>query len=88
MFPRLANNQVVQQTNPTTVIRVILDGAQSVTTPTSVTGPAMPAFHWRMTDQQVADVSTYIRNSWGNTAPAVTVEQVRKMREQLGDRRD
>ena len=88
MFPRLSNNQVVQQTDPTTVIRVILDGVQSVATPTAPTAPAMPAFHWRMTDQQVADVSTFIRNSWGNAAPAVTVEQVRKMREQLGDRRD
>ncbi|MBO1078743.1 cytochrome c [Roseomonas haemaphysalidis] len=86
MFPRLANSQVVQQTNPTTVIRVILDGAQSVATPTAVTAPAMPAFHWRMTDQQVADVSTYIRNSWGNAAPAVTVDQVRKVREELGER--
>ncbi len=60
--------------------------AQSVATPTAVTAPAMPAFHWRMTDQQVADVSTYIRNSWGNAAPAVTVDQVRKVREELGER--
>ena len=30
----------------------------------------MPAFGWRLDDQQLADVVTYIRNSWGNQAPA------------------
>jgi len=33
-----------------------------------------------MTDQQIADVTNYIRNSWGNSAPAVTAEQVAKAR--------
>ena len=31
-------------------------------------------------DQEIADVATYIRNSWGNAAPAVTPEQVAKAR--------
>ena len=29
---------------------------------------------------EIADVTTYIRNSWGNAAPAVTPGQVRKAR--------
>ena len=32
------------------------------------------------TDQWVADVATYIRNSFGNTAPAVTADQVAKLK--------
>jgi mono/diheme cytochrome c family protein len=35
------------------------------------TMPAMLSLAWRLDDQQVADVLTYIRNSWGNAAAAV-----------------
>jgi mono/diheme cytochrome c family protein len=33
-----------------------------------------------MTDQQIADVTNYIRNSWGNAAPLVTADQVARAR--------
>jgi mono/diheme cytochrome c family protein len=33
-----------------------------------------------LSDQEVADVTNYIRNSWGNAAPPVTPEQVAKAR--------
>jgi mono/diheme cytochrome c family protein len=33
-----------------------------------------------MSDKQIADVTTFIRNSWGNAAPAVTAAQVAKAR--------
>jgi mono/diheme cytochrome c family protein len=33
-----------------------------------------------MSDQDVADVVTYIRNAWGNAAPAVTASDVAKAR--------
>ncbi|WP_159997058.1 cytochrome c [Roseomonas sp. 18066] len=84
IFPRLADSQFVQQGDPTGVLRVVLQGAKSAATPHAVTGAAMPAFGWRMTDQQVADVSTFIRNSWGNAAPAVTPDQVKAMRSMAG----
>ena len=34
----------------------------------------------RLSDQEIADVATYIRNSWGNSASAVTAEQVERAR--------
>jgi mono/diheme cytochrome c family protein len=37
-------------------------------------------------DQQLADVLSYIRNSWGNQAPEVTAEQVNKVRAEIGGR--
>jgi mono/diheme cytochrome c family protein len=86
MFPRLANNQLVMQDDPTAILRVVLQGSRSVATPQAPTAPAMPSLGWRLTDQQAADVATFIRNSWGNAAPAVTPEQVRKMRELIADR--
>jgi mono/diheme cytochrome c family protein len=86
MFPRLANNQLVMQDDPTGILRVVLQGSRSVATPHAPTAPAMPSLGWRLDDQQAADVATYIRNSWGNSAPAVTPEQARKIREVAADR--
>jgi mono/diheme cytochrome c family protein len=43
----------------------------------------MPAFGWKLNDQQIADVLTYIRNSWDNHAPAVNKSAVAGMRKEL-----
>jgi mono/diheme cytochrome c family protein len=40
----------------------------------------MPAYAKQLSDQQIADVANYIRNSWGNAAPLVTAAQVAKAR--------
>jgi mono/diheme cytochrome c family protein len=40
----------------------------------------MPAYAAKLSDQEIADVTTYIRNSWGNAAPAVTSGQVKNAR--------
>jgi mono/diheme cytochrome c family protein len=40
----------------------------------------MPAYARQLSDQQVADVANYIRNSWGNAAPPVAAAEVRKAR--------
>ena len=84
MFPALANSQVVQQTDPTTLIRVVITGTRAAATLSAPTGPAMPALGWRLSDEQVASVLTYVRNAWGNTAPAVGVGDVAKVRSRVG----
>jgi mono/diheme cytochrome c family protein len=48
----------------------------------------MPAFSWLLTDDQTAAVVTYIRNSWGNNAPAVSADDVGKTRGMLVERSD
>jgi mono/diheme cytochrome c family protein len=35
----------------------------------------MPTFAWRLSDEQVAAVVTYIRNAWGNAAAAVSPDR-------------
>jgi mono/diheme cytochrome c family protein len=39
-----------------------------------------------MTDDEIADATTYLRNAWGNRAPAASAQQVRKLREALAGR--
>ena len=41
---------------------------------------SMPAYAAKLSDREIADVTNYIRNAWGNAAPAVTPEQVAKAR--------
>ena len=38
----------------------------------------------QQTDEQIAAVLTYVRNSFGNSAPAVTPEQVKALRSEVG----
>jgi len=88
LFPALAGTPVVQQSDPTTLIHVILRGALSVGTAQAPTGAAMPAFEWILNDDQVAALATYVRNSWNNSAPAVSAGQVKKERGALTERSD
>jgi mono/diheme cytochrome c family protein/uncharacterized membrane protein YphA (DoxX/SURF4 family) len=76
LFPRLAGSHAVQSDDPTTLIRTVLLGSQGAATAAAPTGPAMPSFAWRLNDAQVASVLTYIRNTWGNAASAVSAMQV------------
>ena len=39
-----------------------------------------------LTDQQMADVLTYIRNDWGNSASSISPEEVANIRESVKDR--
>jgi mono/diheme cytochrome c family protein len=62
---------------------VILIGTRGAVTQGYPTGAAMPAFSWKLTDEQIAAVTTYIRNAWGNAASAVSVSDAPGARDSL-----
>ena len=76
LFPRLAENAAVQQDDASTLVRIVIQGGKSAATYPAPTAPAMPSFGWQLSNDEVASVLTYIRNSWGNRAPAVTTGDV------------
>jgi mono/diheme cytochrome c family protein len=80
MFPRLQGDSAVQDRDPTTIVRLILNGAHAATTDARPTQVSMPAFKWKLSDQQIADLATYIRNAWGNSAPPVSASKVGDVR--------
>jgi len=80
IYPPLPGNANLMSADPTSTLRVILDGAQSVTTPRAPNAGSMPAYAKQLSDQQIADVTNYIRNSWGNAAPLVRPAEVEKAR--------
>jgi mono/diheme cytochrome c family protein len=84
LFPPLKDSPVVQSPDPTSLGRVLLHGTQNVATAAAPTSPSMPAFGWKLTDPQAAAVLTYIRNTWGNAASAVTAAQMGKLRAPSG----
>jgi mono/diheme cytochrome c family protein len=61
-------------------IRIVLSGGFAPVTAGNRRPYSMPPFAQKLSDQEVADVTTYIRRSWGNNAPPVTVDDVRKYR--------
>lgn len=81
LFPALAGNQIVGQKSSETLSRLVIFGSQAVATPTHPTAPSMPSLGWRLSDQQIADVLTYVRNSWGNEAAAVNADEVGDVRQ-------
>jgi mono/diheme cytochrome c family protein len=83
LFPRLSGAPLVQQAQATSLIHVVLAGSRGVATDWAPTAPAMPSFAWKLSDAEVAAVVTYIRNAWGNAAPAVSAGAVHGMRQAL-----
>jgi len=74
--PNLAGNDSVIAAEPYNVIGAVLGGLGSWNH-----GPAMPSFAGRLSDQQIADVTNYVRTAWGNQGSAdATPDQVRTLR--------
>jgi mono/diheme cytochrome c family protein len=80
IYPPLPGNANLQSADALSTLRVILDGAQTVTTLRAPNTGSMPAYAAKMSDQEIADVTNYIRNAWGNAAPLVTADEVAKAR--------
>ena len=83
VFPPLKGNAVVQANNPGTMLHMILDGARIASTAGNPTGLAMPAFAWKLSDQDVADLASYLRATWGNQAGPVSTSDVKNARERI-----
>ncbi len=78
-FPNLAGNGAITAESPDNVISAVLGGL-----PGGGTYGQMPPFSPKLTNQEIADVVNYVRNSWGNYAPATaTPDKVAAIRASL-----
>ena len=84
-FPTLAGNSSVLNSDPSSLIAVILDGARLPSTAAAPSGLAMPPFGWRYDDADIAAVATFVRTNWGNGARPITAAQVAMVRKRLSD---
>lgn len=83
VFPPLRGSSPVQARDPTTLLQVILGGARMPATSDKPAAFAMPAFDRKLTDQELADVTTYVRHAWGNEASAVSSSDVSRVRRSI-----
>ncbi|MFN9728345.1 c-type cytochrome [Acidovorax sp.] len=83
-FPPLKGNRAVMLSDPTNVVRVVLQGGYLPATAGNPRPHGMPPFQHVLGDEDIAAVATFIRNSWGNHAPAVGTMEVYRARERRG----
>lgn len=76
----LAGNSIVQSADPSSLINVILYGPRLPPPPFVSDRTRMKPFGKRLSDEDIANLTTYVRASFGNQADAVTPDQVRKQR--------
>lgn len=73
--------------SPNRMIRIPLSGLSGpVTVKEQQWNLSMPAMGAALSDDDLAAVLTYIRQSWGNKALAITPEQVKAVRAEVGNR--
>lgn len=84
MVSSLADSAGVRAPDPANMLRTILIGSRGAVTQSNPSGAAMPNFSWKLTDADIAAVSTYVRNSWGNAAAPTSADDVKKVRGSLG----
>ena len=77
-FPALAGSSIVNDPNPETLIKIILQGYDA-----RAEFGVMPPFAETLKDEEIAAIATHERSSWGNNAPAVKPEDVKKIRDFL-----
>jgi mono/diheme cytochrome c family protein len=62
------------------LVKIVLNGMQGALDINGDTYHNVMAPHSDLTDQQIADVLTYVRNNFGNKASAITPAQVKAVR--------
>ena len=86
-FPPLVASEWVLTANPERAIRIVLNG---LTGPVTVKGAeynnTMVPWREALTDDDIANVLTYVRQEWGNKAAAVKPEDVKKVRDATADK--
>jgi len=70
VYPALEGSETLTAEDPTEAINIVLNGIEQ-----------MPSFGNILSDEEIAAVLTYERNSWGNNAAEITVGQVQSVRE-------
>lgn len=79
IFPALDGNSAVYARKADSVLQITLGGGRMPESPHDRMAFTMPEFT-NLADADIAEVVNYVRNSWTNQAPEITVDDVVKMR--------
>jgi thiosulfate dehydrogenase len=87
VFPPLAGNPTVSARDPATLVHITLTGWRTARTQSHPRVFAMPAFA-RLGDTEIAELLTYVRDSWGESAGPVGESVVAAARKSLDPKID
>jgi mono/diheme cytochrome c family protein len=76
----LAGNRHVLLESPANLVHVIVNGGFAPSTPGNPRPFGMPPAGQSLKDEDIAALATYVRNAWGNAAPAVSAVDVLEAR--------
>ena len=79
-LPKIAGNPSVLAADPGSLIRLVLAGSSLPGTAAAPSPLGMPGFAWRLSNEEVAQLLTFIRTSWGNQASGVSAGEVGRVR--------
>lgn len=79
-YPPLAGNHAITMSSAVNAIRVVLNGGFSPSTAANPRPYGMPPYGPTLSDDEVAAVVSYVRNSWGNKAPILSASEVNRYR--------
>ena len=76
IYPPLANNESIGMRYPINAIRIVVNGGFPPSTQDNPRPYGMPPFGQDLSDEDIAAVVSYVRQSWGNHAPAVSPAEI------------
>ncbi|NIY97652.1 c-type cytochrome [Salipiger sp. HF18] len=80
IFPELQGNRLVNGSETKPLISVILNGAEVASTAKRPMTLRMQGYADRLSDEEVAELATWLRGAWGNDAPAISAADVAAVR--------
>ena len=80
VYPALAGSAAINTPIATNAIRMVLHGGYAPSTVGNPRPYGMPPFGQSMSDEEVATVLTYVRNSWGNQGNAISSNEINHYR--------
>lgn len=85
VYPALKGNSIVFADDPSSLIQVTMAGGRMPDTDAHEMAFVMPGFA-QMSNRDLAEVITFIRNGWGNHASIVTEADISRMRHEIANK--
>lgn len=79
-YPPLAGNRAVTMASTANLVQVVLNGGYAPATAGNPRPFGMPPFVLVLSDNELAELLTYLRSAWGHQASAVTPTEINRMR--------
>lgn len=84
IFPELAGSALANGSEVSPLVSIILNGTSGPSTTLRPMRLVMQGYADRLSDEEVAELATFVRSAWGNEGSAVTADQVSAVRSDAG----